>query len=222
MKNNALTQLTWVAAAAAVGFGCSAIFSGLLHWQRRAFLVPYLLSVGLLGFAYLRANRLDAMRLARHRWRQGLAGAVVLAAFGIGTVLAQPASAIAQGWRLAFDLGWSGILYGVADSVLLSVIPMLAGWKLARELGWAEGKRGAVLGRAVGIAASLAVTAAYHLGFPEYQGPQVVGAMFGNGILTLGYALTGSPLAPVLSHVVMHVAALLRGPATMSQLPPHL
>ena len=36
----------------------------------------------------------------------------------------------------------------------------------------------------------------------------------GNAIITSSYLLTGSPLAAILSHVAMHVAAVLHGMET--------
>ena len=69
--------------------------------------------------------------------------------------------------------------------------------------------------------ASLAVTAAYHLGYPEFRGPQILGPLIGNGILTGAYLVTGSPLAAVLPHLAMHVAAVLHGMESTMQLPPH-
>jgi hypothetical protein len=39
--------------------------------------------------------------------------------------------------------------------------------------------------------------------------------------MSLGMVVTGNPIAAVGSHVVMHTAAVLYGPATTAQLPPH-
>ena len=38
---------------------------------------------------------------------------------------------------------------------------------------------------------------------------------------TLGYLLSGSAVAPIVSHVLMHLAAVLHGAGTTVQLPPH-
>jgi hypothetical protein len=65
------------------------------------------------------------------------------------------------------------------------------------------------------------VTAAYHFGFPEYRGGGMVGPVIGNTTMTLGYLLTNNPLAAIFSHIAMHVAAVLHGPASVIQLPPH-
>jgi hypothetical protein len=63
---------------------------------------------------------------------------------------------------------------------------------------------------------------AYHFGYPEYrvQGG-VVGPSIGNGVMTFGYILTNNPIAAVFSHIAMHIAGVLQGPATVMQLPPH-
>ena len=45
--------------------------------------------------------------------------------------------------------------------------------------------------------------------------------MVRNAIITSSYLLTGSPLATILSHVAMHVAAVLHGIKTTLQLQPH-
>ncbi len=63
-------------------------------------------------------------------------------------------------------------------------------------------------------------TAAYHFGFAEFRGPALIAPLIGNAIITLSYLATGSPIAAVLSHAVMHGAAVLHGMATTVQLPP--
>jgi hypothetical protein len=45
--------------------------------------------------------------------------------------------------------------------------------------------------------------------------------LIGNAVVTAAYLLAGNPLAPVLAHVIMHVAAVLHGMETTMQQPPH-
>jgi len=59
-----------------------------------------------------------------------------------------------------------------------------------------------------------------HLGYPEFRSPRMLAAMIGNGLVTLAFLLTGSPLAAIVPHVFMHVAAVAHGPESTSQLPP--
>jgi hypothetical protein len=73
----------------------------------------------------------------------------------------------------------------------------------------------------IAVLASLLVTVAYHLGYPEYKGKRMLGPVIGNSTLTLGYLLTTNPLAAILSHMAMHIAGVFHGPASVTQLPPH-
>ncbi len=50
---------------------------------------------------------------------------------------------------------------------------------------------------------------------------QVAGPIIGNGVSSLAAIVTANPLGALLSHLAMHVAAVLQGPATTIQLPPH-
>jgi hypothetical protein len=71
------------------------------------------------------------------------------------------------------------------------------------------------------LAASAFVTAAYHLGYSEFRGSQLRQPLIGNAILTAGYIVSGSMVAPLIGHVIMHGASVLHGMETTTQLPPH-
>jgi hypothetical protein len=45
--------------------------------------------------------------------------------------------------------------------------------------------------------------------------------LLGNTIITLTFIISGNPIAAVISHTAMHIAAVIRGPETTLQLPPH-
>jgi hypothetical protein len=45
--------------------------------------------------------------------------------------------------------------------------------------------------------------------------------LIGNAILTAGYIVSGSMVAPLIGHVIMHGASVLHGMETTTQLPPH-
>jgi hypothetical protein len=48
----------------------------------------------------------------------------------------------------------------------------------------------------------------------------MVHALVGD-IISLGYVVTGNPLAAIIAHATMHVAAVLQGAEGTVQLPPH-
>ena len=221
MDNVWYAYLEWAAAAAFLGFALSAVFAGGLRLQRNIFLIPYIGITLMFYYAYIRWSGLSLSELIRHNLVWGLIGAAVLALFTVKNVLAQPASPRAKGFPLVFDLLWSGVIYGLTDALLLTVLPVLATWQAFTVLNWTANWPGKILVSAIAVLASVLVTTAYHLGYPEYRGKGIVGPVIGNTTMTVGYLLTSNPLAAILSHVAMHIAAVLHGPASVMQLPPH-
>ncbi len=112
-------------------------------------------------------------------------------------------------------------MYGLVDALLLSVLPVLATWHGLSLLGWTEHWQGRIAAGALALAASMFVTAAYHAGYPEFRSPQIISPIIGVGAMSLAYLVSGNPLAAVLSHIAMHVAAVLQGADSVIQLPPH-
>jgi len=212
----------WIPAAALLGFAIAEIFAGLLQLPLRIYLIPYLLSVSLFVYAFFRWSGLSLMELCRHHWVRGIVGALLVGAFLVNNVFSQPASARSEGLTLAFDLLWGGVLYGMLDALILSVLPVLAIWQAFSLLGWTNHWPGKIVVGAIALSASLFVTVCYHLGYPEYRAQGAIfGPTTGNGVITLGYLLTSNPLTAMLSHIAMHVAGVLHGPASVMQLPPH-
>lgn len=211
----------WVIAAGLLGFALSMIFAGVLRLPRNLYLVPYIGISGLFFYAYIRWSEFSIGELFRHHWVWGLVGAVVLALFTIKNVLSQPISPRSEGISLVFDLLWSGVAYGLMDALLLTVLPVIATWQALTLLNWTANWPGKILVGAIALLASVLVTAAYHLGYPEYRGAGLSGPVIGNSTMTLGYLITNNPLAAIVSHIAMHIAAVLHGPASVMQLPPH-
>ena len=212
--------MRWVFGAALLGFTSSALLASMLGLPRDVFVGFYAALVAGFSVAFLRTERIAPRVQLRRRW---LAGVLVGALAGVllaRTVLLQPASPRPTGGALAWALLWDGGVYGIADALLLSVVPVLAlyGSRPAETLRnpaarWRWGL--------AALLASLCITAAYHFGFTEFRGLKLVAPLIGNGIVTLSYLASGSPVAPLLSHVLMHSAAVLHGMATTAQLPPH-
>jgi hypothetical protein len=206
--------------AALVGFVSSFLFSSVLQFARPVFVAAHALSVGAFSAAYALSRRVNLWSQLKRRWLAGLVGGVALGVLLVVQVQGQPASARADGVALLGQLVWIGVAYGTVDALLLSVLPVLAiyGSRPAPELQRAGARwRWALLA----LIGSALVTAAYHAGFREYRGPQLLQPVFGNIVMTLVYLVTGNPLAAIVSHVMMHGAAVLHGMETTSQLPPH-
>ena len=76
-------------------------------------------------------------------------------------------------------------------------------------------------GACLTLGANLFVTASYHVGFPEFRGPELAGPISGNLLIGVGYVLVPNPLTSILGHIILHVAAVLAGTDGPVQLPPH-
>jgi hypothetical protein len=136
-------------------------------------------------------------------------------------VYGQPSSARTTGLRLIGQVVGYGMAYGVVDTLILSVIPVLTlyGTQSPDALRSSSGRLGWSL---VALTASGLITAAYHAGFEEFRGLVLLRPVIGNLLVTLAYLLSGSPLAAFLAHILMHIAAVLRGMESTVQLPPHI
>lgn len=152
-------------------------------------------------------------QLIGHHWQLGLAGALLT---GLGTGAAmrrkEPATQHLSAAELRVAEVWEGVIYGIAEGVLLSVLPVFMVWQAAADSGWND-----PAAWAAGLAASVIMIAVHHFGYWDFRGPKVGLAIVGCGILTLGYLATGSIIAAALGHVLLHVVGIVAG----IQLPPH-
>jgi hypothetical protein len=206
----------WVLLFGVIGFVISALFAGVLGLKRDAVVLGYLIVTLPLMVAFFRRSPAAARALSRNR-AGGIVGGLVLGAVLAITVLRQPGSEVPSGSHLVIALLWLGLVYGVLDALLLTVLPVLA----VKDGGEPEHRSGRLWRSGAALAASLWVTAAYHFGYPEFRGSRLVGPVIGNAIITTGYLLTGSAATPLIGHVMMHGAAVLHGMDTAAQLPPH-
>ena len=213
--------LTWVLAATLLGFVLTAVFAGWMHLSRRLFLVVYVVSTSVFLFAFAHWSRVDLGAIISQNWIWSVVAGVVAGAFLVITVRSQPDSQELAGGPLFFDLAWLGLVYGLVDALFLNVMPVLATWEAFSQLGWTDSWMGISAVGALALIASLLVTAGYHLGYPEFRNSKLGLVLVGNSIITLTYILPGNPLGAIISHVVMHLAAVYRGPETTIQLPPH-
>lgn len=203
----------------AVGFVLSGFLSGALGLGRGTVVLGYALTAAVVTIALYRSDPQSFRRVMGRHWISGIVAGLGLGLVLIISVMNQPASGSPSGLRLAAALAWLGLVYGVFDGLLLTVAPVLAVFgrdtpRLSARTGnWARG--------AVALAASLFVTATYHLGYEEFRGSHLAQPLIGNAVITAGYLMTGSVATPLIAHVIMHGAAVVHGMETTSQLPPH-
>jgi hypothetical protein len=214
-------NIIWILAASLIGFSIAAVFAGWLRLERNVYLIFYVPVSGALFMAFIVSNEIRIGETLIHNWYWGLAGAVIASGFVIKNVLSQPPSPRHKGLALWADILWAGFAYGLIDSLLLSVLPVMAVQLVFADSGLYSGilgKTGFIL---LAFLASIFVTVIYHLGYPEFRGKKVIWPVIGNGVLSLAFLLTMNPLAAILPHIGMHIAAMVHGRETTGQVPPH-
>ncbi|NIV29153.1 MAG: hypothetical protein GWN58_06475 [Anaerolineae bacterium] len=221
MTNQLWFYLGWVLAAGLLGFAIAAIFSGWLRLSRRLFLVPYFAFVGVFLAAFFFWSQIDLIPWLVENWYWGLLAGTLIAIFLIRNVRSKPASARSTGAGLLFDVLWVGLGYGAMDALFLNAMPVVAVWTGFSEAVWTAAWPGKIALGVLALLASLFVTLLYHLGYHEFRNRKVIMVLIGNSLITLTYLVSTNPLGAMVSHVVMHVAAVFRGPETVLQLPPH-
>jgi hypothetical protein len=211
--------MAWLVPAAGIALSVPALFSMGLRWERSLFLLPYVGIIGVLLLVYFRRHPLSMKQLTGY-WPYALVGIAAASFLLLRNIAGQPSSTVPSGMQLVTALAWVGLAYGITDGLLLNVFPVLA-VQGADFFERQPSRRVRLVRGLFALAASLTVTVAYHLGYTEFHGPAMVSVLIGNTIITSAYLLTGSPLAAVATHVIMHVAAVLHGMETTLQVPPH-
>jgi hypothetical protein len=221
MTNGFWLSVFWVLAASLLGFGISAVFSSWLKMSRRVFLIPYVGLTSVFLFWFFRANEVDLVAFLAENWIWGLIAGVVVGGFLVKNVRSQPFSRGSTDGDLALDIVWLGLAYGIIDALFLNVMPVLAVWTASSQVGWAGSWLGKIGLGVLALFASLLVTLTYHVGYSEFRNRSVGLVLVGNTPISLAYVFSTNPLGAILSHTAMHVAAVIQGPETTIQLPPH-
>jgi hypothetical protein len=214
-------NLIWILVASTIGFGISAIFSGWLKMPRNLYLFVYIPAIASIFILFILYNDISLNELLIKNWYWGILGAAIASFIVIRNVLSQPSSKRNSGGALLRDILWPGFAYGLIDSLLLSVLPVLSIIILLSEFDWTKGLIGKIVMGIIALLASSFVTISYHLGYHEFRNKRIVWTVFGNGVLSLAYILTMNPLAAILPHIGMHITAMIHGRETTGQVPPH-
>ena len=63
---------------------------------------------------------------------------VIAGAVAVKYVLSGPGSPRPEGMELVWAVLWTGVVYGVVDALLLTVMPIFAVWSVGFGLGWSS------------------------------------------------------------------------------------
>ena len=216
-----------------------------IHWiwlaggLLAAFAVPFLLAdvagltrdlyyglyalfvVGLLA-AWAWSTGYDLVTAVRRRWVVAVAlGAAAGAVLAAVILRSEEATGRPEGAELVGAVLWRGVVYGLADGLLLSVFPILvvfAALAGSRLNGHVAGKLAIGV---VALAATFAMTAVYHAGYSDFRSEKIGKPVTGNAVWSLPTLVTLNPVGAPIAHAGMHVTAVLHSYETDTFLPPH-
>jgi hypothetical protein len=215
-------QWAWLGAGLVLAFAVPLLFADLLAIDRDVYYGVYAASVFAFFALWLARTAERPRAVLTRNWRWGVGLGVVGAALMAAVAFTESSTAHPAGLDFAAAILWRGVVYGAADGVLLSAFPILAVFAAFATRPLREHSRQAVAGiGALALAASLAFTAVYHLGYPDFRGEKLRKPVAGDVVWSAPTLLTLSPLGAPIAHVGLHVTAVVHAYDTDTFLPPH-
>jgi hypothetical protein len=215
-------HLAWLGAGIAVSFAVPYVLADRLELPRDLYYGLYGAAVLTLFAGWMRdtGQSLRALLSRRLPWAIGLG--LLAAAASVAVVLAtEDATARPGGVELAGAILWRGLFYGAIDGLLLTAFPILvvfaafSGRRLRRRRG------GYAAVATIALAASMLVTATYHLGYGDFRSAKVRKPIAGDLIWAAPVLATANPVGAPIAHAGLHVAAVTHSYETDLFLPPH-
>jgi hypothetical protein len=212
-------QLRFLAGGALLAFALPFVFTDLVSINRDLYYGIYVGSVLTLFALWLRSAGRPVRQILTRNWRTAVALAVLFGGVLVAVALKEGATTRPHGWTFAGALVWRGVVYGLADGLLLSTFPILI---VFAAFGAAQRSKRALVGvGTLALAASLAFTAVYHLGYADFRGSKLRKPIAGDLIWSAPTLLTLNPVGAPLAHVALHVTAVAHAYDTDTFLPPH-
>lgn len=216
---SAMAHLTWIPAGAATGFLAAFLFGDLLTLPVDLYYLIYFAIVFAFLRLYARRTGLDIPRLVSRRLLWGVVLGVIGGLVIMQGVLSRPGTPQLSGFDLWWALLWRGLLYGTVDGLLLFAFPWTVAWRALEAEGGSLATR--LRASAVAFAAILLMTTTYHLGYGDFRSSKILQPNVGSTIASVPTLVTANPVASPISHVFLHVTAVLHAPETDLFLPPH-
>jgi hypothetical protein len=218
----ATRQLGFLAGGALLAFALPFVLTDLATIDRDLYYGVYAGSVFALFALWLRTAGRPVRAVLTRNWRAGVALAVLFGGLMVAVALKESATSRPHGWSFVGALVWRGVVYGLADGLLLSTFPILVVFAAFGARPLRERTKRAVVGIAVlALAASLAFTAVYHLGYADFRGSKLRKPVAGDVLWSAPTLLTLNPAGAPLAHAALHVTAVAHSYDTETFLPPH-
>lgn len=213
---------TWLGIGVAVAFATPFLLADLLDLNRDLFYGLYTAVVLALFLGWARATGYDLAAAIRRHWllalMLGLACAALLAVMVVRT---EDATTRPDGLTLGAELLWRGVLYGATDGLLLSAFPILVVFAAFAGRSFARHWPGKIAIGTIALAASVALTAAYHAGYSDFRSDKITKPIAGDLVWSIPTLVTLNPIGAPIAHIGLHTTAVLHSYETDTFLPPH-
>jgi hypothetical protein len=208
----------WYVAWALLAFAVPLIGAGLLELHHDLYLLVYFTVAGTFLASFFAHADLDWRGWLRTRlgWSLGV-GALVGVAI-VRNVMSEASMAHPSGAFYWFELAWRGVLYGTVDALSLFVFPATVAYLLLRD----SDRRRRLRFAGLTLVLSMAITATYHVGYPQFRSSELAQPEIGAVIATVPTALTGNPIGSIVAHATYHVGANVHTYRSATYLPPDL
>ena len=159
---------------------------------------------------WVRATGQAFAEMIRRRWVLALALGLAVAGLLVLVVLrTEDATTRPEGLELIGAVAWRGILYGLADGLLLSAFPILAVFAAFADTGLRQRIMGTIAIGLVALVASLAMTAVYHAGYSDFRSEKLRKPVAGDVVWSVPTLATLNPIGAPIAHAGLHTAAVL-------------
>lgn len=215
-------HLRWLAGGFALAFLVPFVFADVLELPRDLYYAVYIVAVAGYFGLWVRATGQSLGEMIRRRWVLALALGLAVAGVLVLVVLrTEDATARPDGLELIGAVAWRGVLYGLADGLLLSAFPILAVFAMFADTELRRRIMGTIAIGLVALVASIAMTAVYHAGYSDFRSEKLRKPVAGDVVWSVPTLATLNPIGAPIAHAGLHTAAVLHSYETDTYLPPH-
>jgi hypothetical protein len=221
-RGTARRHLAWLAGGMVMSFSVPFVLADQLGLQRDIYYGLYIAAVAALFVGWSHDTEQSLRDLCAKRWRWAAGLGLIVAGLGALIVLGtEDTTTRPGGIEFLAAIGWRGVLYGAADGLLLSAFPILVVFALLRSAGLHRRRGGLIAIGALAMAASLAITATYHLGYGDFRSSKLRKPVAGDLVWSVPTLAALNPIGAPIAHAGVHVAAVTHSYDTDLFLPPH-
>ncbi len=214
--------MAWLLGGVVLAFLVPYVIADRIGLQRDIYYGLYVAAVFGLFVGWAHDTGQSLREMVARRWKLAVAlGLVCAGAMAFFAMRQDVSGPHPGGITLIGSLAWRGIVYGAADGLLLSAFPILTVFAALKDSRLRKRAGGVLAVGAVAMAASLAMTAAYHAGYGDFRSSKLTRPLTGDLVWSIPTLATLNPIGAPIAHVGLHVSAVLHNYNSNLFLPPH-